>query len=321
MKRIILSSIIGLCSLLIFQACATVEKDNIGIINEQTPQISKILTEEAPKRFLKRKVAIARFSNETKYGQGFFVDKNNDRIGKQAMDILSSKLGATDKFILLERADIDKINKELKLGNLNTLNIPADYLIIGSVSEFGRKNQSEVGIFSRKKKQSAHAKVNIRLVDIKTGQVTYSEEGEGVAFVEAGTVIGMGDRSGYDSSLNDKAISAAISKMVNDIVENLLDKPWRSFILAKEGDQYIISGGKTQGIMDNDIFNVFKKGKTVKNPQTNMMIELPGSLVGTIRVQQSIGADPNNEVSFCSVENGIIPEKYTDLYIEEIIND
>ena len=59
----------------------------------------------------------------------------------------------------------------------------------------------------------------------------------------------------------------------------------------------------------------------MKNPQTNMMIDLPGSLVGTIRVQQSIGTDPNNEVSFCSVESGNIPEKYMDLYVEEIINE
>jgi hypothetical protein len=203
---------------------------------------------------------------------------------------------------------------EHKLSNLNTLNIPADYLIIGSVSEFGRKNESEVKIFSRKKKQSAYARVNIRLVDIKTGQVIYSEEGEGEAFVEAATTLLMGDRAGYDSSLNDKAISAAISKMVNDIVENLLDKPWRSYILAKEGDQYIISGGKTQGIMDNDIFNVYKRGKSVKNPQTNMMIELPGTLVGSIRVQQSMGTDPNNEVSICAVENGNIPDDHSLIY-------
>ena len=44
---------------------------------------------------LKRKVAIGRFSNETRYGQSFFVDEQNDRIGKQAMDILSTKLFET----------------------------------------------------------------------------------------------------------------------------------------------------------------------------------------------------------------------------------
>lgn len=146
--------------LFLFQSCATIEKSEVEVVADKKPQISKVLTEAAPKRFLKRKVAIARFSNETKYGQSFFFDENKDRIGKQAMDILSTRLAATDKFLLLERADIEKINKELKTGDLSNLKIPSDYLIVGSISEFGRKTSGEVGIFSRTKKQVAYAKVN-----------------------------------------------------------------------------------------------------------------------------------------------------------------
>ena len=46
---------------------------------------------------LKRKVAIARFSNETQSGTTFLVDDSGDRLGKQASDILSSKLAATGR--------------------------------------------------------------------------------------------------------------------------------------------------------------------------------------------------------------------------------
>lgn len=44
---------------------------------------------------LKRKVAIGRFSNETQYAKGIFYDKENDPMGKQALDILSSKLASS----------------------------------------------------------------------------------------------------------------------------------------------------------------------------------------------------------------------------------
>jgi curli biogenesis system outer membrane secretion channel CsgG len=300
------------------QACATVQKPDVEVLDKK-PQVSKVLSEMPPKRFLKRKVAIARFSNETKYGQSFFIDENKDVIGKQAMDILSAKLAATEKFILLERADIDKINKELKTGDLSNLNISADYLIVGSVSEFGRKEVSDVGIFSRVKKQQTYAKVNIRLVDIYTGQIIYSAEGDGEAFSEAGTVMGIGARAGYDSSLNDKAISAAISKIVNNIIENLLDKPWRSYILAYENGSYVISGGKSQGIRKDDVFGVYKKGQKVKNPQTNMFIELPGQLVGKIKVHTLSGDNPNNEISICSVASGDVPvNNFSEYYIQEM---
>ena len=58
---------------------------------------------------LKRKVAIGRFSNETQYAKGIFYDRENDPMGKQALDILSAKLAASGKFILLERSDLSTL--------------------------------------------------------------------------------------------------------------------------------------------------------------------------------------------------------------------
>ncbi|MFC1858065.1 curli production assembly protein CsgG, partial [Thermodesulfobacteriota bacterium] len=58
-------------------------KDEIKPIDDK-PIISKTIEKQTPTapKGLKRKVAIARFSNETRYGQSFFLDENNDRIGK-----------------------------------------------------------------------------------------------------------------------------------------------------------------------------------------------------------------------------------------------
>jgi curli biogenesis system outer membrane secretion channel CsgG len=304
-------------SFLIFAGCSRYVKE-VKPIPEDKPKISKTLEQEK-QRFLKRKVAIARFSNETNYGKGFFYDGKNDRIAKQAMDILSAKLTETEKFILLERSDLEEINKELELGGLNKLNIPADYLIVGSVSEFGRNTTSDVGVFSRTKKQTAKAKVYLRLVDISTSQIIYSEEGEGEATSEDGTVFGVGSRAGYNSALNDKAISVAISKLVSNVVSNLLDKPWRSYILDYDNGNYLISGGDSQGILADDEFDVFEKGKSVKNPQTNMLIELPGKKIGKIKVVSTSGNTPNNEVSFCIKIEGKVPiDNFTNVYVQEI---
>jgi curli biogenesis system outer membrane secretion channel CsgG len=312
------------CLLLLFYSCATVEKPEVKRVDEKIPQVSKTIQhqEQSNKSGLKRKVAIARFSNETKYGQSFFLDENNDRIGKQAVDILSSKLLETDKFILLERADLDKINKELKMENYSPLKNMADYLIIGSVTEFGRKDTGEVGVFSRTKKQTAFAKVNVRLVDIYTGQIIYSEEGEGEAFSEAGSVFGVGARAGYDSTINDKALEAAITNLSSNIIENLLDKPWRSFILTHEDNSLIISGGKSQNIKSGEKFNVILNGKTIKNPQTNMFITLPGKKIASIKAVSSAGDNPANEVTFCEIIEGdlsgyISKGDFTNLHIRE----
>jgi len=285
--------------------CATIDKPEIKTV-DTTPQISKtqLQTPAEIKKGLKRKVAIARFTNETKYGQSFFIDDQKDRIGKQAVDILSNKLLQTEKFIILERADLDKIQKELSIGNASPIKNMADYLIVGSITEFGRKDTGDVGIFSRTKRQTAFAKVHVRMIDVYTGQVIYSEDGEGTAFSEAGSVFGVGGRAGYDSTLNDKAMEAAITNLASNIIEKLLDKPWRGYILGQEDNNLIISGGKSQNINADAVFLVYLEGKKLKNPQTNMDITLPARKLAKIKVVANLGDTPENEVSLCQVIEG-----------------
>lgn len=300
-KSMKIKNVYLILSIIFLTSCATIEKTQITKIKEKS-KFSKTLSEN--KRTLKRKVAIARFTNESKYGQSFFLDSDNDRIGKQAVDILSSKLVQTEKFMLLERADLDKIKKELQMGDYKPLQNMADYLIVGSVTEFGRKNQGKVGIFSRTKRQIAFAKVHVRLIEVSTGKILYSEEGQGESFTESGSIFGIGERAGYDSSLNDKALESAINNLASNIIENLLDQPWKSFILGHDNGMIIIAGGKSQNINIGDKFNVIKLGKKVKNPQTNMEIRLPGKKIAEIKASMLTGDTPGSELTICEIIDG-----------------
>ena len=150
----------------------------------------------------------------------------------------------------------------------------------------------------------------------------HSEEGEGEAYSEAGTVIGIGERAGYDSTLNDKAIEAAITNLSSNVIENLLDKPWRAYVLGFENDYFIISGGKSQNIKPGKIFDVVMEGKKIKNPQTNMFITLPGKQVAELKVVQCAGDTVQNEVSFCELVSGNLQEfvdsnNFSKLFIRE----
>lgn len=255
------------------------------------------LSAQDEQRTIKRKVAIGRFSNETQYAKGLFYDKENDPMRKQALDILSSKLASSGKFILLEREDLDLLVAE---AGADMKKIGADYIILGSITEFGRKNEGQQKVFSSTKTQTVEAGVSIRLVESATGLIIYSDEAKGYAETTTKETLGVGGKAGYDATLSDKAISAAISQLVENIINKCMDKPWRSYILSVEDGTYIISGGSSQGIAANDRFNVYKKGKSVKNPQTGIMIELPGTKVGEVTVISSIGDTPETEISFCS---------------------
>ena len=272
-------------------------------------------------RVIKRKVAIGRFSNETQYAKGIFYDKENDPMGKQALDILSTKLAASGKFLLLERSDLASLLEEAKKSENGLSSIGADYMIIGSVTEFGRKNVGKSGVFTNVKTQIVEAAVAIRLVDVSTGLIIYSDEGKGSAELTTKTSMGVGGKADYDATLSDKAISEAIGQLVENIINKCTDKPWRTFFLSYDSDTQLIAGGASQGIKVGDTFAVKTKGKQVKNPQTGVMIELPGKQIGTVTVTATSGDTPETEFSFVSFSGNnatIDANKLTDYYIEEI---
>ncbi|WP_419765302.1 MAG: CsgG/HfaB family protein [Arcobacter sp.] len=307
----------SIVTLSILTGCSTVTPNIVNISKPTAVQPNIIVKKEEP--VLKRKVAIARFGNEAQYGKSALFGLNNTyNAEKQATDILSAKLANSGKFVLLERDDLSKINNELKTQNLSSLNIGANYLIVGSVSEFGRKNISDTGVFSRTKIQSAYAKVSVRLIDVKTGQIIFAQEGAGEAKSEAGTAFGVGKHVGYDSTLNDKAISTAIASVVDGIMQNLLNKPWRSYILSIEDSSIIIAGGEKQGLKIGDTFNIYKQGKSIKNPQTGIIIELPGKKIATISIISQFGTSYTDEGSICQIIEGNIKGVNKDeLYIQK----
>lgn len=271
-------------------------------------------------KVIKRKVAIGRFTNETQYAKGIFYDKENDPMGKQALDILSAKLAASGKFLLLERSDLASLLEEAKKSDNGLATIGADYMIIGSITEYGRKNVGKSGVFSTTKSQIVEAAVAVRLVDVSTGLIIYSDEGKGSAELTTRTTMGVGGKADFDATLSDKAISEAIGQLVENIINKCTDKPWRTFFLSFDADAQLIAGGASQGLKVGDKFVVKTKGKTVKNPQTGVMIELPGKNIGTVTVTEMGGDTPETEYSFVSFSgdnSAIDADKLTNYYIEE----
>lgn len=268
----------------------------------------------AQEKSLKRKVAIGRFSNETQYSKSVFYDKANDPMGKQASDILMTKLASTDKFLLFERQDYDKIVSELNTGGGISQKIGADYLIIGSITEYGRKNIGEQKLFSSSKKQVVEAGISIRLVDVSTGLVIYSGEAKGEAEATDKQVMGFGKTADFDATLSDKAITAAITKLVENIITQCTNNPWKAYILSVEEGSYIISGGAAQGIAAGDEFTIIERGRKVKNPQTGMMLELPGKAIGKLKVEQTMGNLPEEQISITTLTEGRVDASKLDSY-------
>lgn len=122
--------------------------------------------------------------------------------------MLTTELTKSGKFIVLERLDLNKLEKENALMGHTSEDfknhlVGVDALIFGSISEFGRKDVGEVQLFSRSRQQIAHAKVNARLVDPRSGHTLFSEDGAADATLEQQTIHGLGDRATFDHLIHE----------------------------------------------------------------------------------------------------------------------
>jgi curli biogenesis system outer membrane secretion channel CsgG len=304
MKRPILSG--GLA--LLVAACATPEQRPVAV-ESPVPQAAQVAAQQAAQapaaaRY-KRKVAVGRFTNETTYGRSLLSDADLDRIGKQASDMLASRLVLSGQFIVLERPDLARVEREQVIAGAAKL-VGADTLVMGSVTEFGRSVSGNVGFMSSTKTQLAKAKVDVRLVDVKTGHAYFSANGAGEAKTEVGEVAGFGGRSDYDATLNDRAIAAAISDVIDRIVARLAERPWRTDILEVQANQVFITGGKAQGLRPGDALAVMEAGQKVKSAQTGFDVDLPARPVAALRVLSTFGESETNEGSVCEVTSGLV---------------
>jgi len=255
---------------------------------------------------LKRKIAIGRFSNSTNYGRALLLDDQKDPLAEQASDMLATRLINTGQFLVFERQDISAVKAEAEITGKAAQLVGVDALIVGSVTQFGRQTEGQVGFLSSTKRQTASATVEIRLVDVHTGQAFFSTTGSGNASVEAGEVAGFGSRAAYDSTLTDRAIGAAISDLTTNVIQKLQERPWTTDILDVAGNQVQISGGPHQGLKVGDVFLVENKGKTVVSGQSGLPITLPGTQVARIRVSSFFG---NGEAEGATAEviSGSVP--------------
>lgn len=292
-----------LFSLLVL-GCATVTTPQYVPV-PPTPRIVATVSAQASTKVFKRKVAVARFSNETRYGRSLLQDGDLDPLGKQASDMMYNRLIASGQFLVFERPDLEKIRREQHLTGQENL-IGVDTLILGSVTEFGRMAQGKVGFLSATKNQIAKAKVEIRLIDVKTGQAFFTATGSGEANTETGSIAGFGSRADYDASLNDRAIGAAISDVMNSVVNKLSERPWRTDILKIDGSRIFISGGERQGLRVGDRLAVSREGEKVKSQQSGFEISLPASQVAVVKVISLFGESESNEGAICELVEGNI---------------
>lgn len=162
-------------------------------------------------------VSIGKFENKSNFMRGIFSD-GVDRLGNQAKTILIAHLNQSGRFGVMDRENMKEAQQEAAIKNKTQNLKAADYLIVGDVTEFGRKEVGDhqfFGILGRGKEQIAYAKVTINVVNANTSEVIYSAQGAGEYGLSNREVVGFGSTASYDFTLNGKVLDLAIRQAVD----------------------------------------------------------------------------------------------------------
>jgi curli biogenesis system outer membrane secretion channel CsgG len=173
-------------------------------------------------------IIVGQFDNKSNYMRGMFTD-GEDRLGSQAKTTLIGHLQRTRRFSIMERDNMDALSKEAKYRNATQKIKGAKYVVVGDVTEFGRKDTGDkqlFGILGSGKKQTAYSKVTLNVIDADSSEVVFSASGAGEYALSDREVVGFGGSSGYDSTLNGKVIDLSIREAVDRLVEGLQNGDW-----------------------------------------------------------------------------------------------
>lgn len=297
---------------LLLVGCATQTppmKETEAAVSQERQRAAQEAAQQARepiKPTLKRKIAVGRISNETNYGRSLLRKDSPNEKAEKVTDMFLQALTNTGQYMVFERPDVKMLQNEAELTGQEINITGVDTLVVGSLTQFGRATTGERGFLSSTKKQEATATVDLRLVDVKTGRVFASVTGTGTSSTEEGRTMGFGSAAGYDGSLNDQAIGAAVDAAVDKITRLILEKTWSADVLAVDNGLIYTSAGSAQGISAGMVFDVLTKGRRVKSSVTGSTITLPGEKIGELRITGTFGDDLIDQGSYGQLIAGSI---------------
>ncbi len=265
-----------------------------GCAPSTTVKKKQAVTIEKPKEVFippKKKISVVEFENKTAYGQR--------RLGTAASDVLLTELGKSQKFILIERAKLDKVMEEQKLQttgmiDANTVSqvgkiLGLDAIVVGVVSQFGVKTGGSDYLLTQSKQQVAECTVDIRVIEVETGKILYIDSGKGVAKSSKGSFLGMGTKGGYDETLEGESLRAAIAKFVDNIVYQVNARPWSCRVAEVDENNIYLDAGKESNLKLGTKLVVYNQGKEIKSPDTGLVIGRTEEKVGELEVVDYFG--------------------------------
>jgi curli biogenesis system outer membrane secretion channel CsgG len=269
---------------------------------------------------VKQALGVLDFTNDAGYASEW-------SLGENMRLMLESALVATNRFVIVERGDLDAVLNEQDLqaskraskskdtaqtGRLRS----ARYLASGAITEASVDTSGEGGGLRIKGFRiggsSAKASVVavVKLIDTNTGEVVASERIRGEAGKTTLNVAYENSDLGGDLGAFAKTPLGEAAQNVVDQAVKILATKMESFavegaVVAVEDEQIVINLGENYGVRGGQLFIVRKAGKVLTDPDSGEVLDrIEGEVTGTIEVTKV-----REKIAYCKLINGTLPER------------
>lgn len=242
---------------------------------------------------LKKRIAVISFEDRSGYGHN---------IGRGVADMLVTSLVESDKFIVIERAELDEILKEQGLGQTGLVTpqsaakvgqlLGLQRMITGSITEFGSKKSKvgggiggfDIGVSTT----TARVVVDLRIINVNTGEIVMAKSAEGEDSSTGLDNVGMDDIDFHNSNTWDNtqlgiASRESINECVEFITEDMAGLPWEGKIIKASGTTIYMKPGSKGGVQPGMVFSIYRAGEELIDPDTGLSLGSEESKIGEIQ--------------------------------------
>lgn len=223
-------------------------------------------------------------------------------------EALTTSLVATGRFVVLERQALQQVQQEQDLGASGRVNketagevgklIGAQVLITGDITAFtysrsaigGKLTNLVKGLDAGVERVSASVSIDLRLIDVVTGEVIASIKGDGDAAQQGVSADLTRDEKKYDGSVSmttplGKASREAIQKSVGGIIGSVPKMKWSARVIDFRDGLVYVNAGTGYGMQKGVALEIFDPQPALIDPDTGRNLGAPDKLVGEVVIE------------------------------------
>jgi len=247
----------------------------------------------------KARVAVMDFDNKTPYG-GW-------RVGSGASDMLATTLVKLGKFSVIERDKLSSLMKEQELGLSGVIDISTaaqigevlgvEYIITGAVTEYGQSSGGGGGRDFQLGKKGYHAAVDIRIINVATGEIIFADNASDRKTSMNIRVFGIGGGEKTNEKKATEAMRGAIDKLGQKIDAANLSTQSSHIVKANvpkgaamvadvDGKTVMLNKGGAIGFKVGQLVTISRQQKVIKDPETGNILKIKYKTIGEIRLTE-----------------------------------